>query len=125
MSHPKPTDKELEILQILWAKGPSTVRQVNDLLNEHQPVGYTTSLKVMQIMHEKGLLSRSKSGKTHIYKAEVSQEAAQKDMLNKMIDRVFEGSAMKLVIQALGSKTPSEQDLKEIRDYLDQLDQRS
>jgi predicted transcriptional regulator len=118
----KPTDKELEILQVIWKNGPSTVRQINDVLAAKTGIGYTTTLKLMQIMFEKGSLSRSKSGKTHTYSAEVSKEYAQGQIVNKLMDTVFNGSAMNLVMQALGNKQSSKQELDEIRAYLDQLE---
>ena len=106
MKH-KPTDKELEILRLLWKNGPSTVREVNDQRNEGKEVGYTTTLKFMQIMFEKGLVSREKQGKTHIYKAEATKENTQNQLLNKLLDTAFDGSAMKLVMQALGNRKSS------------------
>ncbi len=121
---PRPTDKELEILQILWRQGPSNVRTVNEALNLAKPgeVGYTTTLKLMQIMHDKGLLTRSKSGKTHIYKTLVSEGDAQNQLVDKLIDKAFQGSALKLVMQALGNRKSTASDLNEIRDFLDQLE---
>ena len=122
---PRPTDKELEILQILWHQGPSNVRTINEALSLTKPedIGYTTTLKLMQIMHEKGLLTRSKSGKTHIYKAVVSEGDAQNQLMDKLIDKAFQGSALKLVMQALGNRKATPADLNEIRDFLDQLEE--
>ena len=122
---PRPTDKELEILQILWSKGPSTVREINEALNlsRNEKIGYTTSLKLMQIMHEKGILSRSKSGKTHTYSALVSEHDTQNQLVDKLIDKAFQGSAMKLVMQALGNRKSTMDDIKEIRAFLDNLDE--
>lgn len=117
----KPTDGELEILRILWTQGPSTVRQINDLLSQHREVGYTTTLKLMQIMFEKGILSRTKSGKTHTYTALISEQEVQQDLVDKLLDTAFEGSAMKLVMQALGSHESSPAELDEIRNFLDEL----
>ena len=94
----KPTDSELEILQILWEKETATVREINDLLNLEKEVGYTTTLKIMQIMHEKGLLSRESSGRQHIYKAEVQQTEVQQSLLGRFIDATFKGDATALVI---------------------------
>ena len=119
---PKPTESELEVLQILWQNHSATVRQVNDLLNETREVGYTTTLKIMQIMHEKGVLSREKSGKTHIYRAEVSQADTQKVLLDRFVERAYGGSAMKLVLQALGGHRASNSEIEEIRAYLDQIE---
>lgn len=118
----KPTDSELEILQILWKEGPATVRLVNDQLNTQRTVGYTTTLKIMQIMYEKGFLSREKEGKTHIYQAEVQQSEAQKHLVDKLLDTAFQGSATQLVMQALGSRDTSQEEIDEIRRFLDGLD---
>lgn len=118
----KPTEKELEILQVIWGNGPSTVRYINDILAVKTGIGYTTTLKLMQIMFEKGLLDRVKEGKTHIYTAEVSKEHAQGQLLDKLMDTVFNGSAMNLVMQALGNKQSSKEELNEIRAYLDKLE---
>ena len=120
----KPTGGETEILRILWTQGPSTVRQVNDLLGQNRDVGYTTTLKLMQIMFEKGILSRTKSGKTHTYAPLLSEQEVQQDLVDKLLDTAFEGSAMKLVMQALGSHHSSPEELDEIRKFLDQLEQK-
>lgn len=117
----KPTESELEILQILWKKGHATVRDVHEILGENKDAGYTTTLKLMQIMHEKGLVERDTTSKTHIYKALINQEKTQQQLVNKMIDNVFNGSAARLVIQALGNNSASEEELKEIQKYLDNL----
>ncbi len=121
-SSSKPTNAELEILQLLWGNGPSTVRFINDRLNEEKEVGYTTSLKLLQIMHEKGIVSRTKSGKTHIYCAQISQTDTQRQMVDKLLDTVFQGSAMSLVMQALGNRKSSQEEIQEIRDFLNQLE---
>jgi predicted transcriptional regulator len=122
MSSPKPTDKELEILRIVWERGAVSVKDVHELLGGDAANGYTTILKLMQIMHDKGLLVRQKSGKLHLYKAVVSQQRTQQQMVSKMIDTVFSGSAAKLVLSALGNQKASKDELKAIRDYLDQLE---
>ncbi len=119
---PKPTEKELEILRIVWEKGPISVKDVHELLGGDVANGYTTILKLMQIMHEKGHLARQKAGKLHLYKAVVSQENTQQQLLNKMIDTVFKGSAAELVLSALGNRKSSKDELQAIRDYLDQLE---
>jgi len=119
---PKPTEAELQILQILWLNGPSTVRFVNEKLNEEKNVGYTTSLKTMQIMFEKKLLKRNDENKTHIYEANVIEEAVQKQLLDRFLENTFKGSAMKLVMQALGNKKSSKEELDQIRDLLDKLE---
>lgn len=122
MAVPKPTEGELEILQVIWENGPSTVRFVNDKMSEEKRVGYTTTLKLMQIMAEKGLLKRDTSGKTHIYKAAVSQQNTQQQLIDKLMTTAFGGSAMKLVMQALGHKKSTKEEIDEIRAFLDQLE---
>lgn len=119
----KPTDSELEILNILWAKGPSTVREVHDILVENKDAGYTTTLKLMQIMYEKGLLERDASTKSHVYKAAISQEQTQGQIVKRMIDNVFNGSAMKLVMQALGNHKADKEELEQIKQYLEQMEE--
>jgi len=119
---PKPTEKELEILQVLWKEGAATVRQINDELSREREVGYTTTLKFLQIMHEKGLVSRERSGKTHIYEAAISESKAQQHLVNDLLDNAFRGSAMKLVMGALGSRKSSKKELDELRRYLDDLE---
>lgn len=122
MKQIKPTESEIEILSILWEKGAVTVREVHDVLSETKEAGYTTTLKLMQIMHEKGLLERDTTSKTHVYKAAVSQEKTQQQLLNKMIDTVFGGSASKLVLQALGHHHSSDAELEKIREYLSSIE---
>ena len=117
----KPTEGEMEILQVLWKKGNCTVREVHEALNKKDS-GYTTTLKLMQIMHEKGLVDRDTSSKTHIYRSLVNQEHTQQQMVNKMIDNVFNGSAARLVMQALGNKTASQEEIELIKAYLDKLE---
>lgn len=122
MKVPKPTEAELEILQVLWEHGPSTVRFVNDLLSKQKNVGYTTTLKIMQIMADKHLLNRDTTGKTHIYKIAISQQKTQQQLIDKLMASAFGGSAMKLVMQALGNKKSTAAELNEIRAFLDQLE---
>ena len=117
----KPTESELEILQILWKKGNASVREVHEELLQTKEAGYTTTLKLMQIMHEKGLVKRDDSIKTHIYQPAVSKEKTQKHLLNKMIDTVFGGSPGELVMQALGNHKASVEELEEIQKILDNL----
>jgi len=117
----KPTESELEILQILWKKGTASVREVHEELLATKEAGYTTTLKLMQIMHEKGLVKRDDSIKTHIYQAAVSKEKTQKHLLNKMVDSLFGGSAGELVMQALGNHKASAEELEEIQKILDNL----
>lgn len=117
----KPTEGEMEILQVLWQKGQATVREVHETLDK-KDVGYTTTLKLMQIMHDKNLVSRDTSAKTHIYKANISQEKTQQHLVGKMIDNVFNGSAARLVMQALGNKETSKEEIDLIKDYLNKLE---
>ncbi|MDQ0638047.1 BlaI family penicillinase repressor [Pedobacter sp. W3I1] len=116
----KPTEGEMEILQVLWQKGNATVREVHEALNKKDS-GYTTTLKLMQILHEKGMVERDTNQKTHIYKALVSQDRTEKQLVNKMIDNVFNGSAARLVMQALGNHSASADEIDEIKKYLDSL----
>jgi len=118
----KPTEKELEILQILWKEGPVAVKDVHESMGGDHQNGYTTILKLMQIMHEKGLVTRQKSGKLHLYKAIASQEHTRQFIIDKMIHTVFQGSAMQLVMSALGNKKSSKEELTEIRRYLEKLE---
>lgn len=120
----KPTESELEILQILWEHGPSTVRFVNDKLNERRDVGYTTTLKLMQIMADKKLVDRNTESRTHIYETLISEQQAQQDLLEKFVDTAFRGSAMKLVMQALGSQKTSRAELDEIKALIEQMEQK-
>jgi len=118
-----PTEKELAILKVLWANGPSTVRQVNDEINRVQETGYTTTLKLMQIMTEKGLLVRDDSEFKHVYKPAVSEEKTQKQIVGDMLDKVFAGSAEKLVMRALSTTQVSAEELKKIRQLLDKMEE--
>jgi BlaI family transcriptional regulator, penicillinase repressor len=118
----KPTESELEILQILWQKDMATVRDVHEELAKSKDVGYTTTLKLMQIMHEKGLVKRDESMRTHVYQAAVNKERTQKHLLNKMIDSLFGGSSTQLVLQALGSgEQVSAEELEKIQTLIDNL----
>jgi BlaI family penicillinase repressor len=121
INNSKPTESELEILQILWEKGTCTVRDVHEVLEKTKDAGYTTTLKLMQIMHEKGLVERDTSAKTHIYKALINQQKTQQHLVNKMINSVFNGSAARLVMQALGNHSASKEEIDSIKEYLDQL----
>ena len=118
----KTTESELEILQLLWRLGPSSVRTINNELNKSKNTGYTTTLKLMQIMAEKDLVSRVKDGRNHIYSAAVEQQAAQQQLLEKLLHGVFGGSAAKLVMQALGNHEPSKKELEDIKKYIDGLE---
>ncbi|WP_199140837.1 BlaI/MecI/CopY family transcriptional regulator [Pedobacter sp. ASV12] len=117
----KPTEGEMEILQVLWKKGHCTVREVHEDLNKKDS-GYTTTLKLMQIMHEKGMVDRDTSSKTHVYRALINREKTQQQLVNKMIDNVFNGSAARLVMQALGNKTASKEEIDLIKEYLSKLE---
>ena len=117
----KPTEGELEILQVLWARGKATVRDVHETILKTKEAGYTTTLKLMQIMFEKGLVKRDASAKTHIYQANVSREKTQNQFVGKMINSLFGGSSSQLVMQALGNQTPSKEELDEIQQLLDNL----
>lgn len=121
----KPTESELEILNILWDRGSATVREVHEILEQHKSSGYTTTLKLMQIMLEKGMLSREPQGKLHIYKAIIKRQKAQEQLVRKMIDTMFSGSASQLVMQALGQHKASTEELDEIRKYLADMDKKS
>lgn len=116
----KPTDAELAILQVLWAQGPGTVRQVHDELSQDKEIGYTTTLKLMQIMHEKSLLSRNEDARSHVYTAAISEEETQKSMLDRFVETAFRGSASKLVMQVLGQHKASREELDEIKALLNQ-----
>jgi len=117
----KPTESELEILGVLWKRGLASVREVHEELARTKDVGYTTTLKLMQIMHEKGLVKRDDSVKTHIYQAIVSKEKTQKHLLGRMINGLFGGSPTQLVIQALGNYKASAEEIEEIQQLLNNL----
>jgi len=117
----KPTESELEILQVLWQKKTATVREVHDELSKTRDIGYTTALKLLQIMFEKGLVTRDDSSKTHIYIPAVSREKTQKQLVGKMISTLFSGSSTELVMQALGNQQTSKEELDEIQKMLDNL----
>jgi BlaI family transcriptional regulator, penicillinase repressor len=119
----KPTEAEMEILQMLWKSGPRSVRELNDDLNKTKQVGYTTTLKFLQIMAEKGFVTRIKDGRNHIYTAAVEQKAAQQQLLDKLLHGVFGGSAKKLVMQALGNHSASKEELDEIKKYIEKLEE--
>lgn len=118
----KPTDSEFEILKVLWAAGPSTVRQVNDRLNQEREVGYTTTLKIMQIMAQKGLVSRDESTRTHVYSAAVKEGTVKNALIDRLMDSAFSGSASQLVMQALGRGKTSNQELQKIKDLIKKME---
>ncbi len=118
----RPTDRELTILRILWDKGPSTVRDVNEAMNKDSNTGYTTTLKLMQIMTEKGLVLRDESQFKHVYRPALTEEKAQKQLVGDLLDRAFSGSAEKLVMRALSAKKVSAKELASIRKMLDEFE---
>ncbi|MBK9450249.1 MAG: BlaI/MecI/CopY family transcriptional regulator [Bacteroidetes bacterium] len=121
----RPTDSELEILQVLWEKGACTVREVNDVLGTRREIGYTTTLKLMQIMHEKGLLLREKDGRGHVYASAAKREVTQRALLDRFLENAFAGSAMQLVLQTLGGHKASPAEIDQIRAYLDTIEKDS
>lgn len=123
-SKPRPTDAELQILHVLWQKGPSTVRDVHEQLSAVTGTGYTTILKLLQIMHKKGLVQRSEESRSHIYAAAEPAESAQRNIVGDVIDRVFGGSATQLVMQAVSARPLSATELEEIREALRMLEER-
>jgi BlaI family transcriptional regulator, penicillinase repressor len=118
-SRPRPTDSELAILTILWERGPSTVRQVHEALAAERDTGYTTTLKLMQIMADKGLVTRNESARTHVYAAMASEQQTQRQLVKDLVDRAFGGSAAALVLQALNAEGASPAELREIRKLID------
>lgn len=119
---PRPTDAELAILRVLWRRGPSTVKQVHEELSRRSPSVYTTTLKILQIMTEKGLVTRDESQRAHLYTARLPEEETQSQIVGDLLDRVFEGSAGRLVMRALSSRPASAGELEEIRKLLDRLE---
>ena len=122
MSKIKPTTAELDILNILWVSGPSTVRQVHEQLAETKDVFYTTTLKTMQVMHSKGLLDRDTSERSHRYKAIIRRQDVEKSLLDSLRSTLFSGSTSQLVISALGHGKPTSEELEEIRSIIDKLE---
>jgi predicted transcriptional regulator len=116
----RPTDAELEILRVLWERGPSTVRQVHESLSSARETGYTTTLKLMQIMADKGLVTRDESSRTHVYTPRASQETTQRQLVNDLVQRAFGGSAAELVLRALATHETSADELDEIRRLIDE-----
>jgi predicted transcriptional regulator len=120
----RPTESELEILSILWDKENATVREVHEIVQKTKDVGYTTTLKLMQIMNEKGLVTRNVSSKTHIYTPTLQREKAQEQFVGKMIQTLFSGSTSQLVMQALGKHKTSDSDLAEIKSMIQKLERK-
>lgn len=121
-SLPRPTDAELEILRVLWQRGACTVREVQEALHQLKPTGYTTVLKMMQIMTDKGLVRRDERQRAHVYEPQLAQEETQQQMVGDLLERVFNGSASSLVMQALATKKTSDSELSEIRKILDEVE---
>jgi BlaI family penicillinase repressor len=122
MSVPSPTDAELEILRVLWDRGPSTVREVHDAISPMKPIGYTTVLKQMQVMHQKGLLSRSERFRSHLYEATKTRVQTQRQIATSMLQQVFDGSARGLLQSALAGRKVDAAELREIRELLEQVE---
>jgi BlaI family transcriptional regulator, penicillinase repressor len=122
MNTDKPTESELEILQILWQKTEATVREVHEILQEKKQAGYTTTLKLMQIMLEKGLVKRNDDSRTHIYQPAINQEKTQKQLVNKFIEGVFGGSRFDLVMKVLGDEKSSATEIEKIKEFLDKIE---
>jgi predicted transcriptional regulator len=120
---PRPTDAELAILNVLWERGPSTVREVHDALSQSQDSGYTTVLKLMQIMTDKGLVDRDESQRAHVYTSRLGEQRTQRQLLGDLMERAFGGSPAKLVMQALSTNKASAEDLTAIRHMLDQMEE--
>ncbi len=118
----RPTAGELAILHVLWTRGPSTVREVHELLSAERPTGYTTVLKLLQIMADKDLVRRDEKRRAHVYRAHIPREQTQAQLVSDLVDRAFGGSASRLVVQALSSKRASAKELAEIRRTLDDME---
>jgi BlaI family penicillinase repressor len=120
----RPTDSELEILSVLWQRGPSTVREVYETINKARPTGYTTVLKLMQIMTEKGLVQRDEGQRAHVYEARLAQGETQKQLVGHLLNRAFDGSAAKLLMHVLSDKKASAEEISEIRELLDKFERK-
>lgn len=125
MTTPIPSNAELEILRILWKRGPSTVRDVHDELKRERDLGYTTVLKIMQVMAEKKIVTRDESERSHVYKAAVEEKSIKRRLVSDLLDKAFDGSAAQLVMHALSDKRASAEDLKKIRKLLDESSRKS
>jgi len=122
---PRPTDAELSILRVLWERGPSTVRQVHDVLSVDREFAYTTTLKLLQLMTEKGVAMREEDGRVHLYRAAVAQEETQRHLIRDLVDRAFGGSPSRLVMQALAVTPASAEELREIRRLLKEHEEKA
>jgi BlaI family penicillinase repressor len=121
-SLPRPTPGELEILRVLWDRGPSTVREVQETLGAERGAGYTTVLKLLQIMAEKDLVRRDESARAHVYAARVPETQTQRQLVRDLVDRAFGGSAAQLVVQALSGRRASAEEIERIRRLLDEIE---
>ena len=119
-SNPIPSNSELEILHVLWRRGPQTVRQIHPALRRKREIGYTTVLKTLQVMTEKGLVTREEAERSHVYRAAVPEKSVKRRVVSDLLDRVFEGSAANLVLQALSTKRASPEDIRRIRKLLNE-----
>jgi BlaI family transcriptional regulator, penicillinase repressor len=119
---PRPTPAELEILRLLWEHGPSTVREVQERMEQHRPTGYTTVLKLLQIMTEKNLVRRDETARAHVYTPRAPEDQTQRQLVRDLLDRAFGGSATKLVMHALSARKTSREELARIREMLDRLE---
>lgn len=119
---PRPTPAELEILRLLWENGPSTVREIQEGMEQQRPTGYTTALKLLQIMTDKGLVRRDETARAHVYAAGVQEDQTQRRLVRDLLDRAFGGSATKLVMHALSARKTSREELARIREMLDRLE---
>ena len=121
-SRPKPTPAELEILRVLWDRGPSTVREIHETLDRERATGYTTVLKLLQIMTEKGIVTRDETARAHVYAARVPAADTQRQLVRDLLDRAFGGSALKLVLHALSARKASSEEIARIRRMLDEME---
>ena len=119
---PRPTDAELDILRVLWSQGPSTVRDVHSAFEKERPIGYTTVLKLMQIMAEKGLVERDERERAHVYRAALAEEQTQRQLVRHLVERAFGGSATKLVLQALATEQASAEEIHQMRAMLEEYE---
>ena len=117
-----PSEAELEILQVLWEMEPATVKDIHEEIAKKKAVGYTTTLKQIQRMFDKGLVSRKRDGKSHLYSSKVDQRETQSNLFNKLLDTAFKGSAMKLVMHALGKSQASPEEIRQLRQLLDKME---
>lgn len=124
MEPPRPTDAELEILTVLWSRGPATVRTVHETIGERRPAQYTTILKLLQIMDEKGLVKRDESQRAHVYRAAHPRDAMRAQLAGDLLRRAFDGSAKSLLVGALSAKRPSKKELAELRQFLDEFEEK-